>query len=129
MLEDVRLKNVTLFRAFALDNVSNVNLVIGENDTGTSNLLRTLYTVSRFDDEASVGRWSELPVKTLQLTFQPRSCYLTSVERQFRVSHGTGETSSYILSSNSLARQGVPTCPANVQCMSLGLHVLVRSRP
>jgi len=72
MLEDVRLKNVTIFRAFAWENVSNVNLVIGENDTGKSNLLRMLYAVSRsfqeftrVDDGAPAGRWSELLAEKL----------------------------------------------------------------
>ena len=76
MIEDVRLKNVMIFCAFAWETVSNVNLGIGENDTGTSNLPGTLYAVSRsfqdftrFGDEAPAGRWwSELPAETLQGT-------------------------------------------------------------
>lgn len=89
MLEDVRLKNVTIFRAFAWENLSNVNLVIGENDTGTSNLLRTLYAVSRsfqdftrFDDEAPAGRWSKLLAKKLLWTFQPPELTLGALVRK-----------------------------------------------
>ena len=73
MLDDMRLKNVTLFRAFAWKNVSNMNFVIGANDTGTSNLLRMLYAVSRnleeitrVDDGAPAARWSELLAEKLQ---------------------------------------------------------------
>jgi ABC-type cobalamin/Fe3+-siderophores transport system ATPase subunit len=53
--------------------VSNVNLVIGENDTGTSTLLRMLCAVSRsvqefthMDNDAPAGRGSELLAKKLQ---------------------------------------------------------------
>ena len=89
MLEDVRLRNVTVFRAFAWANISNVNLVIGENDTGKSNLLRMLYAVSRsfqeftrIDDGAPAGRWSDLLAKKLQWTFQPPELELGKIVRK-----------------------------------------------
>jgi len=73
MIEDVQLKNVTIFRASGWETVSNVNLVIGENDTGTSTLLRMLCAVSRsvqefthMDNDAPAGRGSELLAKKLQ---------------------------------------------------------------
>jgi len=89
MIEEVRLENVTIFREFTWDPLSNVNLVIGENDTGKSNLLRMLYAVSRsfqdftrMDDEAPAGRWSELLAKKLQWTFQPPKLALGKLVRK-----------------------------------------------
>ena len=89
MLEDARLRNVTIFREFVWDSLSNVNLVIGENDTGKSNLLRMLYAVSRsfqeftrFNDEAPPGRWSDLLAKKLQWTFQPPELKLGKLVRK-----------------------------------------------
>lgn len=67
MIEDARLENVTLLREFTWDDLAPVNLVIGENDTGKSNLLRMLYIVSRsfqeltrMCDEAPAGSWFSL---------------------------------------------------------------------
>jgi len=67
MIEDVRLENVTLFCEFTCDDLAPVNFVIGENETGKSNLLRTLYAVGRrfrgftqFDNESPVGVWLSL---------------------------------------------------------------------
>lgn len=89
MIEDVRLENVTIFRQFTWDPLANVNLVIGENDTGKSNLLRMLYAVSRsfqefarMDDEAPAGRWSDLLAKKLQWTFQPPELELGKIVRK-----------------------------------------------
>jgi AAA15 family ATPase/GTPase len=39
MIESIRMQDVTLFDEFEWDGLANVNLVIGENDTGKSNLL------------------------------------------------------------------------------------------
>lgn len=67
MIEDARLENVTLLRELTWDDLAPVKLVIGENDTGKSNLLRMLYTVSRsfqeltrMCDEAPVESWLSL---------------------------------------------------------------------
>ncbi|MEF8795169.1 MAG: ATP-binding cassette domain-containing protein [Salinivenus sp.] len=89
MIEDMRLENVTLFREFTGENLSNVNLVIGENDTGKSTLLRMLYAVSRsvqdvtrMDDDAPAGPCSELLAKKLQWTFQPPELELGKIIRK-----------------------------------------------
>lgn len=89
MIEDVRLENVTIFREFTWEDLSTINVVIGENDTGKSNLLRMLYAVSRsfqdftrVDDEAPAGRWSDLLAKKLQWTFQPPELELGKIVRK-----------------------------------------------
>lgn len=90
MIEGIRLRDVTIFDDFEWEGLSNVNLVIGENDTGKSNLLKMLYAVTRSLEETSrsTGPLSEdvqLPValaEKLQWTYLPRDLKLGEIVRK-----------------------------------------------
>lgn len=89
MIESVTLQDVTIFEEFEWDDLSNVNLVIGENDTGKTNLLKMLYAVSRslqestrLDGETSTGPWKEILAQKLRWTFQPPDLELGKIVRK-----------------------------------------------
>jgi predicted ATPase len=89
MIESIKLQDVTIFDEFEWDGFSNVNLVIGENDTGKSNLLKMLYAVTRslenttrLEGEAPSGPWKELLARKLKWTFQPPSLELGKIVRK-----------------------------------------------
>jgi AAA15 family ATPase/GTPase len=86
MIERVKLQDVTIFDEFEWDGLSNVNLVIGENDTGKSNLLKMLYAVTRSvqEHQQSIEQdpWKERLAKKLQWTFQPPNLDLGKIVRR-----------------------------------------------
>ncbi len=89
MLTRARLQNVTLFEDLVWDDLASVNVVIGENNTGKSNLLRTLYAVTRsleafaqVGDDHFVGDWSDLLAEKLRWTFQPPELELGRIVRK-----------------------------------------------
>ncbi|MCK5056883.1 MAG: ATP-binding protein [Candidatus Aminicenantes bacterium] len=47
MISKILLKNFVLFKLFKWDKINNLNVIIGENDTGKTNLLKLLYSTSR----------------------------------------------------------------------------------
>jgi predicted ATPase len=86
MIESVQLRDVTIFDDFEWEELSNVNLVIGENDTGKSNLLKMLYAVTRsvqeYQQSIEKDPWKEHLAKKLQWTFQPPDLELGRIVRQ-----------------------------------------------
>lgn len=77
MISRLHLQNLAIFEQFEWDELGSINVIIGENDTGKSHLLKLLYSVSRSLQEyrrqqsAGAPRWSEVLVDKLQWTFQP----------------------------------------------------------
>lgn len=77
MISELHLKNVAIFEDFAWDDLGSVNIVIGENDTGKSHLLKLLYAVTRSLQDYSrkqssdAPRWAEALSQKLRWVFQP----------------------------------------------------------
>jgi len=77
MISEAHLENFAIFEDFQWDELGSINLVIGENDTGKSHLLKLLYTVARSLQEyeqkqsAEAPRWTEVLSDKLGWVFQP----------------------------------------------------------
>lgn len=77
MISEVHLEKFAIFEDFQWDQLGSVNLVIGENDTGKSHLLKLLYTVARSLQEyeqkqsGEAPRWAEVLSDKLGWVFQP----------------------------------------------------------
>ncbi len=77
MISHIHLQNLAIFEQFEWDDLGSINVVIGENDTGKSHLLKLLYAVSRSLEEyrrkqaTEAPRWSDVLSNKLQWTFQP----------------------------------------------------------
>jgi len=77
MISEAHLEDFAIFDEFDWDQLGSINLVIGENDTGKSHLLKLLYTVSRSLQEyqqkrsSEAPRWSDTLASKLQWVFQP----------------------------------------------------------
>jgi energy-coupling factor transporter ATP-binding protein EcfA2 len=88
MIKSVKLQDATIFEEFEWDDLSRINLVIGENDTGKTNLLKMLYAVTRSLqesirlDKAPSGPWKALLAEKLRQTFQPPSLDLGKIVRK-----------------------------------------------
>jgi len=87
MIESVTLKDVTIFEAFEWEGLSNVNLVIGENDTGKSNLLKMLYAVTKSlleysRDPGENDWWGDQLAQKLKWTFLPPKLELGKIVRK-----------------------------------------------
>lgn len=86
MIESVRLQDATIFERFEWSGLSQINLVIGENETGKSNLLKMLYatTKSLLDHSQNPvdGRWGGPLSEKLKWTFQPPDLELGKLVRK-----------------------------------------------
>jgi predicted ATPase len=89
MIEGVELEDVTVFEEFVWEGLGGVNVVIGENDTGKSNLLKMMYAVTRslqnsmrLDDRRQTGPWEEILAEKLRWTFQPRDMAIGGIVRK-----------------------------------------------
>lgn len=77
MISEVHLENFAIFEDFRWNELGSINLVIGENDTGKSHLLKLLYTVARSLQEykqkqsGEAPRWAEVLSDKLGWVFQP----------------------------------------------------------
>lgn len=77
MISEVHLEQFAIFEEFQWDRLGSINLVIGENDTGKSHLLKMLYTVARSLQEyeqkksGEAPSWAEVLSKKLGWVFQP----------------------------------------------------------
>ena len=54
-INQVILENFGMIQSFFCDNFSNINLVIGENGTGKTFLLKALYSATRAMEEYLIG--------------------------------------------------------------------------
>lgn len=109
MIKDIKLEDFTLFDEFTWEGLGNINLVIGENDTGKSNLLKLLYAVTRsmegYARAHGDASWKPFLVDKLQGTFQPPNLEIgrlvrkggnrLKVEVNFRFAFGSPETVSF----------------------------------
>ena len=86
MIENVQLKDFAIFKEFEWDKLSNVNLIIGENDTGKSSLLKMLYAITRslldHAQDPVDSRWADELAPKLQWTFQPPDLELGKIVRK-----------------------------------------------
>ena len=77
MISELHFQNIAIFEDFEWNGLGSVNLVIGENDTGKSHLLKLLYAVTRSLQEhqrrqrSDAPRWSEVLSQKLRWVFQP----------------------------------------------------------
>lgn len=78
MFNEVHLQNFGAFSKFDWPNLGRVNVIVGENDTGKSHLLKVMYVVAKLiearpkvegDEEIS---WKAMLLDKLRWTFQPR---------------------------------------------------------
>ncbi len=77
MFSEIKLKNIGVFEEFTWDKPAPINVIIGENNTGKSYLLRLLYSISKSIEEYS-GRkkadnpeWRDVISNKLLWVFQP----------------------------------------------------------
>lgn len=77
MISRIHLQNLAIFERFEWEDLGSINVIIGENDTGKSHLLKLLYSISRSLEEYRQGqateapRWADVLASKLQWTFQP----------------------------------------------------------
>jgi len=55
MIENIEIKNLANIHHIKLDNLSNINIIIGENDSGKTMLLKALYSTSKSLEEYRKG--------------------------------------------------------------------------
>jgi len=80
MISKIHLKNFVHFKEFKWEKTGKLNVVIGENDTGKTNLLKLLYSTSRAWSKFTVDKknnkdtpFSDTLADKIFDTFQPRS--------------------------------------------------------
>jgi AAA15 family ATPase/GTPase len=77
MYQSFHLQNVGAFREMSWQGLGHINVLIGENDTGKSYLLKLLYSLTRAVDEYRKTQkgepklWSEVLSEKLRWVFQP----------------------------------------------------------
>lgn len=88
MISRIRLQNLAIFEDLEWNGLGSINIVIGENDTGKSHLLKLLYAVSRSLQEYSKRqtsdspRWATVLAEKLKWTFQPPDFALGQLVRK-----------------------------------------------
>ena len=85
MIERVDITDFTIFESFTWDGMGTLNLIIGENDTGKSNLLKLLYVLARSLQESrpeTADPWPDVLARKLRWTFQPRDLELGRLVRK-----------------------------------------------
>jgi predicted ATPase len=88
MLQSIELENVAAFETFEWNDLGSVNVVIGENDTGKTYLLKLLYALSRSLEEYRLSQrserlpWDEVLARKLRWTFQPPEFKLGKIVRK-----------------------------------------------
>lgn len=99
MISEVYFKDFGIFEEFSFKNASNLNVVIGENDTGKTSLLKMLYSIARAWQEFSLRQTnaSEKPdfkyilSEKLKNTFQPTGKGLSDLVHRRKEAKLTGE--------------------------------------
>ena len=77
MFQNLHIENLAIFEEFTWSDLGAINVVIGENDTGKSHLLKLLYSVARSlqekkrKTESAAGSWGDELARKLRWTFQP----------------------------------------------------------
>ena len=85
MIERVYAENFAAFEKLDWPDPTPINVLIGENDTGKSHLLKLLYGVTRsvqeYEQQKEHGRetWKEVLSRKLRETFQPRNLDLSNL--------------------------------------------------
>lgn len=88
MFQSIEFENVAAFETFEWRDFGSVNLVIGENDTGKTYLLKLLYALSRSLEEFRMSQrserlsWDEVLARKLRWTFQPPEFKLGKLVRK-----------------------------------------------
>jgi len=87
MITKINIQDFALFDRFEWDSIGQLNVLIGENDSGKSILLELMYAVSRsFQDaaaqEVEEKSWEDVLSKKLRWTFQPTELNLSRLIRR-----------------------------------------------
>lgn len=88
MINSIYAKDFAVFEEIEWPEPAHINVVIGENDTGKSHLLKLLYGVARsvqeFEQQRNQGRetWKEVLARKLRETFQPPDLSLGKLVRK-----------------------------------------------
>lgn len=89
MISKIHLKNFIHFKEFKWEKTGNLNVIIGENDTGKTNLLKLLYSISRAWSKFTVDKknnkdtpFNETLADKIFDTFQPRSSGISDLVSQ-----------------------------------------------
>jgi AAA15 family ATPase/GTPase len=77
MIQQIKIENFLNFKPFQVPRLASINLLIGDNDTGKTSLLKLLYAVSKSWEIYSRNSYENLPFKKVLAkklfdTFQPR---------------------------------------------------------
>lgn len=77
MFSEVHLQNFGAFSKFDWPNLGRVNVIVGENDTGKSHLLKVMYVIAKVAEGQRKARgeedeWHNMLAEKLRWTFQPR---------------------------------------------------------
>ncbi|MDP8207032.1 MAG: ATP-binding protein [Candidatus Electryonea clarkiae] len=79
MFTDLRLENSALFKDFEWKNHDKLNVIIGENDTGKTHLLKIMYSIAKSIEEFKIRQktdkplWKQALASKLLWVFQPGS--------------------------------------------------------
>ncbi len=89
MFNQINLENLAVFRKLEWQPHKNLNLIIGENDTGKTHLLKTLYVITRSIEEYNKRKgqfnsesWRDRLANKLLWTFQPADWELNKLISQ-----------------------------------------------
>jgi len=105
MFNHITLKNIAAFQKLDWQQHKRINLIIGENDTGKTHLLKILYCLARSIEEyhktdyAPPRTWEEVLTNKLLWTFQPPDWALNQLifkgQQQLKVATRVDETDIY----------------------------------
>jgi len=89
MFNQIALENLAVFQKLEWQPHKSLNLIIGENDTGKTHLLKTLYVIARSIEEYKKRKgqfesesWGNILVNKLLWTFQPNNWELNTLINQ-----------------------------------------------
>lgn len=86
MFTRLELENFGIFNRFEWNDHANINILIGENDTGKTYILKTLYCIAKsvedYDKLSAVNTWKQIIADKLFWVFQPSKASLGSLVRR-----------------------------------------------
>jgi AAA15 family ATPase/GTPase len=86
MFTRLELENFGIFDRFEWNDHADINIIIGENDTGKTYILKTLYCIAKsvedYDKLSAVNTWKQIIADKLFWVFQPSKTSLGSLVRR-----------------------------------------------
>jgi len=125
MVEKIYARNFAVFSEFSWSKLGNVNVIVGENDTGKSHFLKLLYSIARSIEEYERQKeraretWKEVLARKLRETFQPPDLALGKLvkkgESKLTVEARIANESVYFSYGTSTTKQIIDTNTPHVE--------------